>query len=68
MANKKKALQNDFAAQHNQEKMHMASNLVTLQQIINSGATAEELNQKIDLILKDTLPATEIQRKPIGEE
>ncbi|OQW42930.1 MAG: hypothetical protein A4S08_10645 [Proteobacteria bacterium SG_bin4] len=68
MTNKKKALQNDFAAQHNQEKMHMASNLVTLQQIINSGATAEELNQKIDLILKDTLPVTEIQRKPIDEE
>ena len=68
MTNKKKALQNDFAAQHNQEKMHMASNLVTLQQIINSGATAEELNQKIDLILKDTLPATEIQRKSVEDE
>ncbi|MGZ0018474.1 hypothetical protein [Nitrosomonas sp. wSCUT-2] len=68
MTNKKKALQNDFTAQHNQEKMHMASNLVTLQQIINSGATTEELSQKIDLILKDTLPVTEIQRKPIDEE
>lgn len=68
MTNKKKALQNDFTAQHNQEKMHMASNLVTLQQIINNGATAEELNQKIDLILKDTLPATEIQRKSVEDE
>lgn len=68
IANKKKALQIDMTAQHNEQQMNLASNLISLQQTINSGATPEELSQKIDLILKDTLPSTEIQRKTINEE
>ena len=56
IADEKKALQVDFVSQQNQQQMNMASNLINLQQVINSGATPEEINQKIDRILKDALP------------
>ena len=71
LANKKKALQVDFAAQQNQQHLHMATSLIDLQQIINRGATAEQINQKIDQILKDTLPNSEARlrlAKKEGEE
>ena len=56
IADEKKALQVDFVSQQNQQQMNMASNLINLQQVINSGATPDEINQKIDQILKDALP------------
>lgn len=63
LANKKKAMQVDFAAQQNQQHINMAANLIDLQQVINSGATAEEIDQKIDRMLKDALPNSEIRIK-----
>ena len=49
--------------------MNMASNLINLQQVINSGATPEEINHKIDQILKDALPNSGTQSKfKIGKE
>lgn len=63
LSNKKKALQVDFAAHQNQQQISMASNLINLQQVINSGATPEEINQKIDQILKDALPSPENRLK-----
>ena len=56
-------MQVDFAAQQNQQHINMASNLIDLQQVINSGATPEEINQKIDQILKDALPNSDIRLK-----
>ena len=56
-------MQVDFAAQQNQQHINMASNLIDLQQVINSGATAEEINEKIDRILKDSLPNSDIRLK-----
>jgi hypothetical protein len=63
IADEKKALQVDFVSQQNQQQMNMASNLINLQQVINSGATPEEINQKIDQILKDALPNSGTQLK-----
>lgn len=62
LATKRKAMQVDFAAQQNQQHINMASNLIDLQQVI-SGATPEEINEKIDRILKDALPNSDIRLK-----
>ncbi|MCG7755857.1 MAG: hypothetical protein LZF64_04260 [Nitrosomonas sp.] len=56
-------MQVDFAAQQNQQHINMASNLIDLQQVINSGVTPEEINEKIDRILKDALPNSDIRLK-----
>lgn len=68
LANKRKAMQVDFAAQQNQQHINMASNLIDLQQVINSGATPEEINQKIDQILKDGLPNSDIRLRSSGKQ
>jgi len=62
LATKRKAMQVDFAAEQNQQHINMASNLIDLQQVI-SGATPEEINEKIDRILKDALPNSDIRLK-----
>ncbi|TXI41848.1 MAG: hypothetical protein E6Q59_01560 [Nitrosomonas sp.] len=68
LANKRKAMQVDFAAQQNQQHINMASSLIDLQQVINSGATPEEINQKIDQILKDELPNSDIRLRSSGKQ
>lgn len=52
IAEKIQAIRADFVTQQNQQQMNIASNLIQLQQIINRGASPEELSRKINLIMK----------------
>lgn len=65
---KKQAIQADFESQQNQQQINMASNLIQLQQIVNRGATPEELSRKINLIIKDTMPGVDIPPEPDKEK
>ncbi len=58
---KKQEMQVSFESQQNQQQVNTASNLINIQQAISSGATSEELNKKINLMIKDTIPGADVK-------